>query len=59
MADKATAQTMPFQVRQVGTEGAIKGFFDYAPAEQDAEERNKRAEGMGVAARYRVFALPS
>lgn len=51
------AKNMPFQL--VGPDkGLIAGFDTEAEANADAAERNGRAAGMGLKARYAIVANP-
>ena len=54
---------MPFFVRLIGScpsdegdRGAVKGFESEADAKADAAERDERAIGWGLKARYEVVA---
>ncbi len=58
---KVASDRMPFFVRQVGLDysiekGAIIGFETANEAQVDCDDRNDRAEKMGVKARYETIA---
>lgn len=52
----------PFRVALLGKEGSNAGFVahfdDLEEAQKSAEERNARAEAMGIAARYVTVPTP-
>ena len=56
---KKDPKEFPFQVRLLGSDHSIlSGHDDYASADTNAEDRNRRAEGMKIKARYEVIKQP-
>lgn len=59
MADTVVKiEKRPFIVRQVGTTGALTGFFNQEDADASAAEKNDRAQDMGLKAKYEAVANP-
>lgn len=60
MADK-TPMSEPFHVRLVGVSDGpvfVHGYPEESQAKANAAERNTKAEGLGVKARYEVVPKP-